>query len=164
MDSLLAAPQTAQTRVRNSRPLHCRVALILSVKPRWASMLLDGIKLVEFRRRGPGPAAIGKHVLIYASSPLSSLVGHAIALDCTRSAPKELWDRYATCGGLSRIDFDAYFAGTATGEALLVRCSPFPAQISLRELRNQFNCRPPISWSWLNEGSPLLTLLPTKPR
>jgi predicted transcriptional regulator len=123
-------------------------------------MLLGGTKTVEFRRRGPGPAAVGKHVLIYASSPVSALVGYGTTLDCVRAEPAELWKCYADSGGIEEHDFVAYFAGCAIGDALLVECLAFPCKVELNFLRAQYHWRPPMSWSWLVATSPLLDLIP----
>jgi len=123
-------------------------------------MLLERTKTIEFRRRGPGPDAVGKHVLIYASSPVSALVGHGITLDCVRAKPSELWERYADYGGIEEHDFTAYFVGAAVGEALLLECLAFPRKVKLDFLRAQYLWRPPMSWSWLDATSPLLHLIP----
>ena len=142
------------------RDLSQRAALLLAVKPRWASVLLTGAKTIEFRRRGPGPAAVGKHVLIYASSPVSALVGYGTTLDYVRAEPSELWKRYADHGGIEEHNFAAYFAGAAVGDALLLECSAFPCKVKLDFLRAQYHWRPPMSWSWLVATSPLLDLIP----
>jgi predicted transcriptional regulator len=137
-----------------------RKALLLAVKPRWSSMLLERTKTVEFRRRGPGHAATGMQLLIYASAPLSALVGYGIVLDCLRTKPAALWSQYADRGGIAEHEFDAYFAGTGVGDALLVECRPLPYSVDLGSLRCRYNWRPPMSWSWVPASSPLLPLIP----
>jgi len=123
-------------------------------------MLLAGTKTIEFRRRGPGRTAVGRPVLLYASSPLSSLVGHGIMLGCSRAKPSELWERYADQGGIAEQDFRAYFTGAIFGEALELQCSPLSQEVTLEALRDRYGWRPPMSWSWLVASSPLLTLIP----
>lgn len=139
--------------------LKLRVGLLLSVKPRWASKLLDGTKTVEFRRRGPGRDAIGKPMLIYASAPSSQLIGFGGVKDVVRADPSELWRRYAEQGGIEEDDFRAYFSGAPVGDALIVNCSPLPHYIESNLLRIRYGVLPPQSWSWLSPTSPLLDLI-----
>jgi predicted transcriptional regulator len=137
-----------------------RAGLLFSVKPRWSGKLLDGTKTVEFRRRGPGQAAIGRPILLYESAPLSELVGYGSILEILRAEPSELWQRYSEQGGIEEDGFRAYFAGAALGDALVVKCSRLPHSLKLDLLRTRYNWRPPMSWSWLAATSPLLDLLP----
>jgi predicted transcriptional regulator len=139
--------------------LSLRVALLLSVKPRWASKLVDGTKTVEFRRRGPGRDAIGKPMLIYASAPLSQLIGFGGIKDAVRADPSELWGRYAEQGGTEEDDFRAYFSSASLGEALIVSCSRLPHYIGRNLLRTRYGVQPPQSWCWLAATSPLLDLI-----
>jgi predicted transcriptional regulator len=136
-----------------------RTALLLAVKPRWAEMLLARTKTVEFRRRGPGPAALGRPVLIYASSPVCAIVGYGTSLECVRAKPSDLWNHYANHGGIDEQEFAAYFAGAIVGDALRLECSPLPNSVKLDLLRSRYNWRPPMSWSWLPAASPLLSLV-----
>lgn len=133
--------------------------LLLSVKPRWASKLVDGTKTIEFRRRGPGRDAIGKPMLIYASAPSSQLIGFGGIKDAVRADPSELWRRYAEQGGIEEDDFRAYFSGAPLGDALIVNCSRLPHYIGRNLLRTRYGVRPPQSWSWLPPTSPLLALI-----
>jgi predicted transcriptional regulator len=139
-----------------------RAALLLAIKPRWSTMLLDKAKTVEFRRRGPGQVAIGMQVLLYASAPISALVGYGLTLDCVRDDPAGLWTRYAGRGGIAEHDFAAYFEGASVGDALLLDCRPLPHSVHLDMLRARYNWRPPMSWSWLRATSPLLAFVPTR--
>lgn len=137
-----------------------KAALLLAVKPRWASMLLVGSKTVEFRRKGPGLAAVGRPVLIYASSPVCAIVGYGITLESVRAKPLDLWKRYAADAGIDEHEFAVYFAGAVVGDALILECSPLPVSLNLNFLRARYNWRPPMSWSWLSANSPLLSLTP----
>jgi len=143
----------------NHQKLSLRVGVLLSAKPRWASKLVDGTKTVEFRRRGPGRDAIGKPMLIYASSPSSQLIGFGDIKDAVRADPSELWRRYAEQGGVEEDEFRTYFAGAPLGDALIVNCSRLPHFIGLNMLRTRYGVRPPQSWSWLPATSPLLDLM-----
>jgi predicted transcriptional regulator len=146
------------------RDVSGRTALLLAVKPRWSSMLLERTKTVEFRRRGPGHAAIGMQALVYASAPISALVGYGIVLDCLRTKPAALSRRYADRGGIAEHAFEAYFAGAEVGDALLLECWPLPHSVDLGSLRSRYNWRPPMSWSWVPASSPLLALMPARQR
>jgi predicted transcriptional regulator len=140
-----------------------RAALLFAVKPRWSTMLLDGSKTVEFRRRGPDPrTAIGKPFLLYASAPVCTLVGYGRILDCIRESPLQLWNRCAKHGGVKETEFDTYFRGTTIGDALIVECAPLARSLTLDLLQQAYNWRPPMSWSWLAAESPLVRLIPTR--
>lgn len=98
----------------------------MSIRPEFAARLLAGEKRVEFRRR---PAAREvTHILIYATSPVRAVVGVAEVERLERASPGELWDEFAEVAGIGRSDFFAYFAGTRTGCAYVVKhvwpCSP----------------------------------------
>lgn len=50
--------------------------IILAIKPKYANMILNGEKTIEFRRKFP-KAPLEK-VLIYASAPISKIIGEFI--------------------------------------------------------------------------------------
>ena len=51
--------------------------VLMSIRPQYASKILDGRKTVELRRKFPEVGAIGATVLIYSSSPVKAIVGTA---------------------------------------------------------------------------------------
>jgi len=94
-----------------------RVAL-LSIHPRYAEAILSGKKRVEFRRRGPSSAT--SHVIVYATAPVSKVVGWFSVTAVESSATAELWRRYGKVGGIDRRAFDSYYLACSIGSAIRI--------------------------------------------
>ena len=131
--------------------------VLLSIKPKYAQLIEQGQKLVEFRRKfsayfGPSKA------IIYVSSPTKELRLTARIASVVRSTPRQLWERFSHLGGVDHESFSDYFTGVAQGYALVlsdVRVLPKPLALDgplLKEARFQ----PPQSFSILREDSPIL--------
>jgi len=91
----------------------------MSIHPQFASRILAGEKLVEFRRRPPAKTIT--HIVIYATSPVKGVVGVAEVERLHRDSPHRLWAEFGEVGGIARADFFRYFAGTDEGFAYVVR-------------------------------------------
>jgi predicted transcriptional regulator len=126
----------------------CR-RLLLSIKPHFASMILDGRKTVELRRIKPNIEP-GCHALMYASSPTMSLVGSCVVARVDIGAPSTIWRRHGPQTGLSRREFDRYFEDTRRAVALVLDAvEPFAPGMSLEELRTTWHgFEPPQSFRY----------------
>lgn len=121
----------------------------LSVHPRWAQKIVDGIKTVEFRRRAP-TLRPGSRALIYSTSPECSIVASAIVLRVENLSPTELWNRYETSGAVPREEFDAYFLGSDSGVAIVLsHVRELQSPVSLSTLRTHSRIRPAQGWRYL---------------
>jgi predicted transcriptional regulator len=124
--------------------------LLVSLRPRFASLLLSGRKTVELRRTPPD-VACGALVLIYESSPERRLVGfgHVGAIDV--GEPRGIWTRHGPDTGITRAEFDAYFEGTSRAVAITLRdTARLDRPASLEELRHRWSeFRPPQSFRYL---------------
>jgi predicted transcriptional regulator len=127
----------------SNRPAMTAAAL-MSIKPRFAEAILRGDKTLELRRKRPGLQP-GTRVLIYASVPVKAVVGWFEVGQIHHSSPERLWRRAAACGGVTRDEFDAYFAGCELAFGIEVartgRVEPTPPGIP-----------PPQSWQYLREA------------
>ncbi len=94
-----------------------RVAL-MSIHPRYAEAILSGRKQAEFRKR-PLAADIDV-VLMYATAPVSAIVGWFTVRDTVRTAPDDIWRRLHAVGEICWPDFADYYAGRDEGVALLI--------------------------------------------
>ena len=66
-------------------------AALMSIHPRYADAILDGTKVVEFRKRAL--AGDISTVLVYATAPVRRLVG-TFQLSATLTAsPRDLWQQ-----------------------------------------------------------------------
>lgn len=149
-------------------------ALLVSVRPRFASLLLSGEKTVELRRTPPD-VEFGALVLMYESSPNRRLVGRGRVAAIDVDEPDSIWTRHGPNTGISRGEFDAYFQGTSRAVAISIRgVVPLDRPASLDELRRRWaGFQPPQSFRYLShtqvqrltarrlEGRhPMLELLP----
>lgn len=124
---------------------------LLSIQPRFAQKILAGSKTVEFRRRGFAHPV--DHVVVYASSPLQLVLGYFEVDEIVVDHPRRLWSRVGARGGITRPEFDAYYAGVSVGAAILVGKlwrlrSPIPlARLGVPSLS------PPQSYRYLPQKS-----------
>lgn len=89
-----------------------RLAL-LSVHPEYAAALVEGSKTVEFRKRRLAPDIT--HVAIYATHPVSKVVGIFIVREQVTDTPLQLWRRFRPVAGISKSRFLHYFQGHSQG-------------------------------------------------
>lgn len=95
-------------------------SVLLSIKPKYADAILDGTKTFELRRavfRNPDV----RRAVIYASSPISRVIGEFSIADVLELEPEKLWRATAKGSGVDREFFDDYFRGRKTGYALQVQ-------------------------------------------
>ena len=131
-------------------------SVLMSLRPRYADAILTGEKTVELRRRRPSFPP-GTNVLIYSSSPDQRVLGSFAAGAVLEGPPADLWPAIRQRAGVSREEFDAYFAGCEIAYAIEVsnprRLSP-----------SQLGMRPPQSYLFLRRSHRqhrrLLRLLP----
>lgn len=126
-------------------------ALLLSLRPRFAEMVLTGAKTVELRRVRPNVCP-GAAALIYATSPTCALVGIAVVVAVDVDEHDEIWQRYSGDIGITRPEYDAYFAGSAEAVAIALRAvRRLPRPVGLPQLRQgRAWFRPPQSFRYLN--------------
>ena len=110
---------------------------ILSVKPEYATKILTGEKLYEYRKtvfRRP----IEK-VYIYASSPVCMIVGEFQIDHILKESPKTLWDITHSESGVNKAFFLHYFKGKPLGYAIrLKEVVAYSVPISPFRLREDF--------------------------
>lgn len=100
----------------DSRPVG-RVALI-SIHPEYAEAILSGEKRVEFRKK---PIAQDvTHVVLYATRPVSAVVGVFTVDGQQIGSPDSLWDRFSDVAGIDRTRFEDYFSSHTTGAGICV--------------------------------------------
>ena len=112
--------------------------ILLSVQPRYGTLILDGSKTVELRRSRMRVAA-GSRVLLYHSTPVRAVVGSAVVASIDSGSADELWDRVGEFCGVTREVYDEYFAGADTAYGVFLTDpqtleQPVPLT-RLRELR-----------------------------
>jgi len=94
--------------------------LLLSIKPEYANKIFDGTKRVELRRVRPRVRK-GDLVFVYVSSPVKALLG-AFEVECVEEAfPHDLWNKVKCSAGISREQFDGYYAGSSLGFGIILK-------------------------------------------
>lgn len=94
-------------------------AVLLSIKPKYAELILAGSKRVEFRRTWAAQD-VGV-IVLYSSAPVQKIVGVVEVDNVVVGSPTALWK---TCtergGGLTREELRSYFADKSLGVAVLL--------------------------------------------
>jgi predicted transcriptional regulator len=126
-------------------------ALLLSLRPRFAELLLTGAKTVELRRVRPNVPS-GAVTLIYASAPTCALLGVAAVVGVHVADREWIWRRHGGHAGITRAEYDTYFEGTADAVAIaLTAVRRLPRPVPLPELRRGREWfRPPQSFRYLS--------------
>jgi predicted transcriptional regulator len=123
--------------------------LLMSIRPRFADQILSGVKRFELRRR-PLRVQPGAVVVVYASASLRAVIGAFVVDGILTSSVPTLWDELSGQLGVTKDEYDSYFAGTQVGHAIAVgarvRIDPIPLHL-LRQRRPGF--RPPQSYMYL---------------
>jgi predicted transcriptional regulator len=133
-----------------SLPLFKRQVLV-SIRPNYAQKILEGHKTVELRRRFPEVSTIGATALIYSSSPVQAIVGHAVIADVHRLPVKKIWRDFGGAACISKADFEDYFVGLEYGFAILLKnVKSLDRQLKAADLRNAYGFIAPQSFRYLD--------------
>jgi predicted transcriptional regulator len=140
--------------------MHSREHVLISLAPRHADNILNGVKSVEFRRRTMhiSPGAI---IWIYVKLPVGSIVARVKVASVHQLSPTTLWKRFGAVSGLTRGEFFGYFRGVKRGAALVLEdCRRLHQTFSLaalREIDGAFH--PPQFFSRLHIEDPLFNAI-----
>jgi predicted transcriptional regulator len=131
-----------------------RRALLLSLRPRFATAILDGSKTVELRRTRIA-ALPGTLLVLYASSPIMAVVGTAILLDRHTASPSTIWRTHRVALGLERGEFFEYLAGADQATAITIgNPQALPDPFTLAWLRDHAGFQPPQSYRYIAPSDP----------
>jgi predicted transcriptional regulator len=92
--------------------------VLLSIHPKYANAIFDGHKGYEFRR------VLFKRnvneVVVYATSPVSQVVGRFSIADIYVDSPGHIWTKTKALAGVTRDMFDTYFQDCTQAFAIKV--------------------------------------------
>jgi len=110
------------------------MSVLLSIKPKYADLIFSGEKLYEFRRTIFKNRKI-KKVVVYASSPISKVIGE-FEIDSILSLElSELWNETMKYAGIDKDFYDEYFDGKELGHAIKIKkVTRYEAHKDLQEL------------------------------
>jgi predicted transcriptional regulator len=88
---------------------------------------------VEYRTKLPKKDV--ERIVIYASSPTQAVVAEVDVLGIDGNSPENLWEKTSSVGGITKEDFDHYFAHHQTAYAYrLGKVFVYPKPKSLHSL------------------------------
>lgn len=121
--------------------------VLLSIKPKYADLILSGSKRVEFRRSWAKEDV--SMLVLYSSSPVQKIVGVVEVENTIIAPPKSLWETSVErCGGLTKDELRNYFSGKEQGVAVLLGQVFKPAE-HIKPLDVIDNFVPPQSFRYL---------------
>lgn len=109
-------------------------AVLLSIKPKFADAIFSGEKKYEFRKAIFKDKSI-KVIYVYASAPISKVIGTLYIDEILAQQPTILWEETGQDAGISEDYFYEYFANRKLGYALKVeRAKLFDEPKLLKEM------------------------------
>lgn len=92
---------------------------ILSIKPEFVEEIVAGKKLFEYRKTVFKQRV--EKVYVYASAPISRVVGDFQPVAVIHGEPEEVWKKTKNNAGISKAFFDEYFAGKQLAHAIVIQ-------------------------------------------
>jgi predicted transcriptional regulator len=124
--------------------------VILSIKPEFANKIFEGDKKFEFRRSIFKNKNVSK-VIVYASSPISKVIGEFEIGQILHKDLDSLWNETKEFSGISKDYFNEYFIGKENGFALEVkRVKRYKKDLCIKE---SFGKVPPQSFTYIEEST-----------
>jgi len=123
---------------------------LLSIKPQFASRILDRTKKFEYRRRIFSRKV--DTVVMYVTAPVSRVVAEFDVADIISAPPTELWKETHGSSGITKDFFFDYFDGCETAHA--IRIGAVREYDNPYSLQEHFGIRPPQSFVYLHSGYP----------
>lgn len=122
--------------------------VILSIKPEFALKIFSGKKKYEFRRaifKRPGIT----RVVVYASAPISKVIGEFEIDGIIHDDITKLWNQTSLHAGINEAYFRQYFEGKEAGYAICIKnIRQYENQLCIKE---HFNLVPPQSYTYIKE-------------
>lgn len=119
--------------------------IILSIKPEFAEKIFDGTKKFEFRR-SLFKQNVNK-VKVYASSPVSKVIGEFKIEKVLFQKLSSLWKKTAKHSGISEDCYFSYFLGKESGYAIKVKDPKrYKKHLCIKE---HFGLKPPQSFTYI---------------
>ncbi len=121
--------------------------VLLSIKPEFANKIFDGSKKYEFRRSLFKDKSVTK-VIVYASAPISRVIGEFDIDKVIKKEVHELWDDTKEHSGITKEFYLSYFKGKNEGFAIKVKqARKYEEDFCIKE---KFGKKPPQSFLYIN--------------
>lgn len=89
--------------------------MLLSIKPKYAKVILQGEKEYEFRKKRCRDGIT--KIIFYSSSPQKQVVGEAEIEEIIEGSPTKIWEIAKHAAGITRKAFYDYYRGRHTAVA-----------------------------------------------
>ncbi len=124
--------------------------LFVSVKPEFANKIVKKEKSIELRKIKPH-VNIGDYIIIYASSPVKSVVGFGVIKQIIEKTPKGMWKEHAALLGIDKKRFDEYYTGKERAIGIEIHKIKKIIPISLESMRTiDPNFHPPQVYRYVS--------------
>lgn len=120
--------------------------VLLSIKPQFADKIFSGEKKYEFRRSIFKRSGI-KKVVVYASAPISMIIGEFDIEDILVDDVMSLWAQTKEFAGITLEYFLSYFNGRDNGYAIKVKKTVRYAKPY--SIESHFGVKPPQSFLYI---------------
>ncbi|WP_271765968.1 hypothetical protein [Aquimarina algiphila] len=120
--------------------------VILSIKPEFAFKIFEGTKKFEFRRSLFKNQEV-KNIVVYASAPISKVIGEFEIDTIFHQDLNSLWDKTSKFSGISQGYYKDYFTGKDQGYAIKVK-NPVMYENQLC-IKKSFGLNPPQSFAYI---------------
>ena len=94
-------------------------SVILSIKPQYAEKIFNQTKTYEYRKAIFGDDV--KKVYVYATRPISSIIGYFIIDEIIEGTPSAIWEKTSKGSGITKEYYDDYFLGHDTAYAIKIK-------------------------------------------
>lgn len=115
--------------------------VLLSIKPKFVEKIFSGEKRWEFRRKIFHKDC--KQVKIYASAPISKIVGEFEIDHILSDTPDKVWEVTKDYAGISKEYFDEYFKDRDIAYAIRVK------NIKIYETQQSIEYSPPQNYRYI---------------
>ncbi len=121
--------------------------ILMSLKPVYSDLILDGLKKYEFRRRIFSKSE--GNVLMYATKPIGKVVGYFNFDRVLKGIPQEIWEKCQYSAGVTKVEFFRYFANTEVAYAIKINeVFKFQKPLDINEISK--GSRAPRSFNYIN--------------
>ncbi len=119
--------------------------VLLSIKPHFANRIFDGSKRFEYRRIVFNQPV--ENIIVYASAPVSMVIGEFKVDDLFWHDLDTLWRKTSKYAGISREYFYQYFFGKKYGYAIKIgQTTEYKKPLCLKKT---YGIKPPQSFIYL---------------
>ncbi len=124
------------------------MSVLLSIKPKYADLIFSGEKQYEFRRAIFKTRPVTK-IVVYASSPISKIIGEFEIDKVLTLEIADLWSQTMKFSGINKDFYDSYFIGKDIGHAIKVKK---PKKYKVHKELKDFNIKKaPQSFTYLKQ-------------